>query len=136
MFKRLSIAQFLGCVMECLELRTGLACYADPDGMPSPFLAVQIVKTEPANTKTMFIDCFEVWIHAISKPSLPYSPAKALELVQVIEEAMSDDIDFSEPFSLIRQEYGGLQTLKRDPTDEGHAVLSFNFQICYGYRCK
>lgn len=136
MLQRLSIGQFLGCVIDELERRTGVPCHYDPEGMPSPFFSVQLVKTEPANTKTMFIDRFEVWVHAISEPTKPYSPAKALELVQRLEEAMTEDIELPEPFSLFRQECGGLQTLKRDPTDEGHAVISYSFHVCYGLRCK
>lgn len=136
MLKRLSIAEFLGCLITHIESKTGIKCYDDPDNEKSPLFSVQLVSTEPANTKTMYIDSYEVWIHCISKPRKPYSNTPVLKLVQTLEEAMTDDLALPAPFQMYRQEYRGLQTLKKDPSNEGHAVLSFRFYICYGLRCK
>lgn len=137
MIQRLSIAAFLGCLIEHIEAKTGRKCYDDPDGMASPFFSVQLVKSEPANTKTMFVDMFEVWVHCISEPVKPhYSNSPVLRLVNELEIAMSEDLALPEPYTMFRQEYGGLQTLKKDESMEGHAVLSFSFFVCYGFRCK
>ncbi|MEY8314152.1 DUF5072 family protein [Adlercreutzia muris] len=136
MYRRLSIAQFLGSLIGFIEERTGVKCYDDPDNKPSPLYSVQLVRTQPQNTKTMYIDTYEVWVHCISEAVQPHSNAPVLNLVQTLEEALSTDLPLPEPFKLYRQEYEGLQTLKRDESGEGHAVLAYRFFICYGYRCK
>lgn len=136
MYKRLSIAEFLGSLIDCIEQRTGIKCYDDPNNKPSPLYSVQIVRTQPQNTKTMYIDTYEVWVHCISEAANPYSSAPVLKLVQTLEEAMTQDVKIPAPFQLYRQEYEGLQTLKQDESGEGHAVLSYRFFVCYGYRCK
>lgn len=136
MLKRLSIAEFLGALIDWVSERTGVPCCSDPNGKASPFYAVELLRTEPQNTKTEFVDRYDVSIHCISEPVRPYSSAPVLDLVQKLEEAMSDDLELPEPFDLCRQEYGGLQAVKRDESDEGHAVLSFSFLIGYGFRCK
>lgn len=136
MLKRLSIAEFLGHLIGAVSERTGIPCYDSPEDRPSPLYSVQLVRSEPADTKTMYIDVYSVWIHCIGAPVRPYSNAPVLSLVQALEEAMSDGLALPEPYLLYRQVYDGLQTLKMDETGEGHAVLSFTFHICYGYRCK
>ena len=136
MLKRLGIAQFIACLIRHVERRTGFRCYDDPDGMPSPFYAVQLLKSEPSDTKTMFVDSYDVWFHCIAEPRRPHSNAPVLKLVQSIEEAMTEDIAVPDGFTLIGQTYNGLQTLKTDESDEGHAVLSYRFRVCYGLRCK
>lgn len=136
MLKRLSMAEFLGCLIDHVEERTGLSCYDDPNNKKSPFYSVQLVRSEPANTKTEFRDVYQVWIHCISAPANPFSNAPVLALVQALEEAMTDDMELPDPFCVQRQDYGGLQTLKKDESGEGHAVLSFDFNVRYGFRCK
>ena len=136
MYRRLSIAQFLGSLIGFIEERTGVKCYDDPDNKPSPLYSVQLVRTQPQNTKTMYIDTYEVWVHCISEAVQPHSNAPVLNLVQTLEEALSTDLPLPAPFKHYRQEYEGLQTLKRDESGEGHAVLAYRFFICYGYRCK
>ena len=134
--QRLSIAMFLGALIEFIGGRTGTRCVIDPDGEKSPFYAVELVKSEPADTKTCYVDSYEVWVHCISAPTSPYSSAPVLNMVTRLEEAMGGELELPEPFWLFAQDYGGLQTLKRDGTGEGHAVLSFDFRVCYGFRCK
>lgn len=136
MLKRLSIAEFLGCLIKHIEEKTGISCYDNPVNKPSPLYSVQITKTEPQDTKTMYVDRYDVWIHCISEPTATQSTAPVLELVQQLEEAMTDDVAIPHPFQLLQQVYSGLQTLKIDESNEGHAVLSFSFSICYGFRCK
>lgn len=136
MLQRLSIGAFIGYLIDHIEDRTALRCYDDPNNKESPFYSVQIVKTEPADTKTMYVDVYEVWIHCISEPVKPYSNAPVLALVQNLEEVMTQELALPRPFMIQRQVYNGLQTLKKDESDEGHAVLSFAFHISYGYRCK
>ena len=137
MLKRLSIAELLGCLIGHIEDRTGVPCYDSPDNERSPLYSVQLTRTEPANTKTMYVDVFQVWVHCISEPAVgEYSNAPVLALVQGLEEALSDDLALPSPYRMFRQVYNGLQTLKMDESREGHAVLSFDFHVCYGFRCK
>lgn len=136
MLKRISIAEFLGCLIDHIEANTGIKCCDDPDNVPSPLYGVQFVRSEPCNTKTAFVDMFEVYVHCISEPVHPYSNAPVLELVEKLEEAMTDDLELPEPFIVQRQVYNGLTELKKDESGEGHAVLGLAFYICYGFRCK
>lgn len=134
--KRFGIGEFIGALISHIEQNTNLPCYDSPDGKMSPFYSVELVKSEPQNTKTMFVDMYEVWIHCIGEPVKPYSNAQVLELVSTLEEAMTVELTLPAPYELISQDYGGLQTLKRDESGEGHAVLSYVFLVCYGFRCK
>lgn len=134
--RRLSIAEFIGCLIDHIEEHTGLPCYDDPDGKASPFYSVQLVRSEPADTKTEFRDVYTVWIHCISKAVRPHSNAPVLVLVQKLEEAMTAELELPCPHLLQRQDYSGVQVLKKDESGEGHAVLSFDFHIRYGFRCK
>lgn len=136
MLSRLSIGMFLGLLIDHVEGKTGLRCYDDPNNKESPLYSVQLVRSEPSDTKTMYVDVLEVWAHCVSAPVKPYSNAPVLELVQTLEEAMSEDVALPDGYRMLRQVYNGLQTLKVDESGEGHAVLSFQFHICYGFRCK
>ena len=136
MLKRLSIAEFLGALIDAVEARTGLRCYSDPNGEKSPFFCAEVLGTEPANTKTMFVDRFDVRFHCISEAVVPYSKAPAFRRVQALEEALTEDLALPEPFYMHRQESMGLQTMKKDETGEGHAVLEYSFHVCYGLICK
>ena len=136
MLQRMSIAEFLGVLNAAVEDRTGYPCHPNPDGKESPFYSVQLIKTEPKNTKTSFVDRYEVWIHCVAAPVVPHSDAPVLDLVQTIEEAMTDDVDLDGSFEMFNQQSNGLQSLKKDESGEGHAVLSFYFDVQYGLRCK
>lgn len=136
MIQRLSAADFVGRLMEVLENRTGIPCYSSPDDEPSPLLSVQLLRSHPENTKTMFIDVFDIWIHCISEAAIPYSDAPALELVKKVEGALMLPFNLPPPFTLQNIEYDGLETVKKDETGEGHAVLSFHFSVCYGFDVK
>lgn len=136
MLKRMSVAEFLGAVFDHIEEKTGIPCYDDPVDKESPFYSTQLMKTEPADTKTSFVDRYEVWVHCISSPSAPYSNQPVLDLVTKLEEVMTEEISVCEPYRLNRQVYKGLQTLKKDESNEGHAILSFDFFICYGFKFK
>lgn len=136
MIQRLNVALFMGAVINAVEARTGLRCYDNAENAESPFYCIEFIESKPANTKTMFVDHFTVWVHAISEAPHPWSSVPVLTLAHKLEEAMSTDIDVPEPFHVVRQEYGGMKTVKKDESGEGHAVLEFEFFICYGFKCK
>ena len=136
MLQRMSIGEFLGVLVKTVNERTGLACEVGEYEGKSPFYAVEVLPSEPANTKTMFVERYKVWIHCISEPVEPYSHAPVLRLVQGLEEALTRDIPLSEPFQLNNQTHEGVQTLKKDESGEGHAVVAYSFEVCYGFKCK
>lgn len=136
MLQRMSIGEFLGVLIETVGERTNLPCVDSPDGEKSPFYSIELMPSEPANTKTMFVERYRVWIHCIAAPVVPYSNAPVLRLVQKLEEALTKDIPIPEPFRLNNQTYEGVQALKKDESGEGHAVLAYSFDVCYGFMCK
>lgn len=136
MLQRMGIGEFLGVLIETIGERTGLPCVDSPDGEESPFYSIELTRTEPANTKTSFVDKYSVWIHCVAAPVTPYSNAPVLRLVKTLEEALTRDIPLSEPFRLNNQTYEGVQALKKDESGEGHAVLAYSFEVCYGFKCK
>lgn len=134
--KRLSAGVFLGTLIETIEDRTGTPCYDTPDGEESPLYSVEFMQLEPSNTKTMFVDRFDVRIHCIAAEVIPHSNAPVLRMVQTLEENMDLRITLDEPFHIYNQEYRGIRALKKDESGEGHAVTDWSFYVCYGYRCK
>lgn len=138
MLKRLGIADFLGLFIAHVEEGTGLRCYEAPLDQKSPFYALDLIETEPRNTKTEFIDRFQVTLHAIAAPSIgAFSFQPVLELEHTLEEVMTRPLKVPEPFCLVNQEFVGVNALKCDEeTMEGHAVLTFVFDVSYGFACK
>ena len=136
MTRRMSIAEFLGCLIDHIEEHTGIKCCDFPDNVPSPLFSVEIETTEDARTKTMFLDVFNVLVHCISEAAEPFSTAPVLRLVEQAEEALESEVEIPGPFALNSQDFMGLRSVTRDQSGEGHAVLSYRFEICYGLICK
>lgn len=135
MYRQLGLLDLIHAVQEKIENKTGLRCYdAVPDNAPSPFYFAEVVSKRPAHTKTMYRDVFTVWIHAIAEPG--ESSVPVYELTQLLEEAMTEDIILPDDFELILQTNNGVQRIKTDETNEKHAVLAFEFTVCYGFKCK
>lgn len=135
-YKQLGLVDLIAAVQSKVKERTGLACYdAIETNTQSPFYYVQVVGKRPAHTKTMWRDIFTVWIHAIAEPG--DSSVQVYELIQKLEEALTEDIVLPEDYELIMQTNNGIQTIKTDEvTNEKHAVLSYEFTVCYGFKCK
>ena len=72
---RLSIAEFLGYLIDQVAERTGHPCHDYPENAESPFYGISSVSTEARNTKTMYIDVFSIDIDAVSAPVEP-SPTR------------------------------------------------------------
>lgn len=134
-YKQMGLVDLISAIQEKVEERTGLRCYdAVPINKPSPFYYAEVVGKRPAHSKTMWRDIFTVWIHAIAEPG--ESSVQIYELIQNLEEALTEDIDLPEEYQLIMQTNNGIQTIKTDETNEKHAVLAYEFMVCYGYKCK
>lgn len=137
MLRRLSPTELLSVLINHVESRTGIRLYDNPEGKKSPFYSFDSIEREPNNTKTMFMDRFSLSIHCISAPPLgEYSSQPVLEMENRLEEALTDELELPEPYELVHQECQGINAVKRDPSGEGHAVVSYNFDVCYGFRCK
>lgn len=137
MLKKLGFVKFIKSVIDRVELGTELKCYdAIPRNAPSPFYYAEIVGLRPANTKTMFVDVFTVFIHAIAEEQENNSSVAVYKMIQDLEEAMTKEIDIGCEFRLIEQNSLGLQNIQTDETNEKHAILSYEFKICYGFKAK
>lgn len=134
-YKQMGLVDLISAIQNKVEEGPGLRCYdAVPVNKPSPFYYAEVVGKRPAHSKTMWRDIFTVWIHAIAEPG--ESSVQIYELIQKLEEALTEDIDLPEEYELIMQTNNGIQTIKTDETKEKHAVLAYEFMICYGYKCK
>lgn len=134
-YKQMGLVELISAIQKKVENKTDLKCFdAVPVNEVSPFYYAQVVGKRPAHSKTMWRDIFTVWIHAIAKPG--ESSVQIYELIQKLEEALTEDIDLPEEYELIMQTNNGIQTIKADETGEKHAVLAYEFMVCYGYKCK
>lgn len=135
-YKQLGLVDLISAIQKKVKEGTGIECYDAVDlNTPSPFYYVQVVGKRPGHTKTMWRDIFTVWIHVIAEPG--DSSVSAYELIQKLEEALTEDITLPEGYELITQTNNGIQTIKTDEaTNEKHAVLSYEFTVCYGFKCK
>lgn len=138
-YERLSPTVLIAAIQSKIEGKTGLRCYDYVDlNTPSPFYFAELVRSMPANSKTMFRDVFTVNIHCIAAPPEGdvISSTGVYELIDGLEEALTEDIELPEPFELIMQINNGIQNIKTDETREKHATLSYDFMVCYGFMCK
>lgn len=135
MYKQLGLLDLIYAIQVKVEAKTKLRCYdAVPNNAPSPFYFAEVIAKRPAHTKTMYRDVFTVWIHAVAEPG--QSSVRIYELIQLLEESLTEDIILPEGFELILQTNNGVQRIKTDETNEKHAVLAFEFTVCYGFKCK
>jgi hypothetical protein len=136
--RRLSPVDLLAAVVARVEAGTGTKCVLDPSDEESPLYSVSFVGSRPGRSKTLFLDVMDVQVHAISQPS--GSEGEVLAMVAALEEAMEEDVvvDASEcpVFHLVRQDDMGVQTVKRDPTGEWHAIVAYELTVSYGIIAK
>lgn len=135
MYKQLGLVDLISAVQGRVEARTGLKCYdhAPKDTLP-PFYFAEVISKKPANSKTMYRDIFTVALYCAAGPD--GSPKGVYDLIDSLEEAMSEDIELPDDFELIMQTNGGVQTIKTDETGQKHAVLTYEFTVCYGFIYK
>ena len=134
-YRKLSPIDMIASIQSKVEDGTGLRCYDHvPMNATSPFYFAEITRILPSNTKTMFRDNYTVLIHCIAEKS--DSSIGVYNLIQNLQEALSEDISIPDPYILIMQTDGGVQTIKTDETGEKHAVVTYDFMVCYGFNCK
>lgn len=135
MFSQLGLVDLISAVQKTVQIKTGLRCYDSvPDNAPSPFYFAEVVSKRPEKNKMMFKDVFTVFIHAIASPGA--SSVEIYDLIQKLEEALTTEIELPTGFDLLLQSNAGLQTIQTDETNEKHAVIAYEFTVCYGYKIK
>ena len=135
MLRRMNITDLMKAVQTQIKANTGLPCYDSiPANAQSPFYFMSYAGSQPADTKTMFVDRHTVDIHIIADPSPSSVPV--FKYIQLLEQAMTEDITIPKEYKLVRQSSGGVRTIQNDGTGEKHAVMSFTFMISYGYKVK
>lgn len=134
-YQKLSPVTLVAAVQDKVESLTGLRCYDHvPLNEESPLYFAEITRILPANSKTMFRDVYSVAIHCIAEKNT--SSVGVYNLIEKLQSALSEDIILPEPFELVMQTENGVQTIKTDETGEKHAIVNFDFMVCYGFMCK
>ena len=134
-YQKLSPVTLIAAVQEKVEALTGLRCYDHvPLDEASPLYFAEITRIQPANSKTMYRDVYSVAIHCIAEESP--SSVGVYNLIENLQSALSEDITLPEPFELVMQTDNGVQTIKTDESGEKHAIVSYDFTVCYGFICK
>lgn len=134
-YQKLSPVTLMAAVQDKIERLTDLRCYDHvPLNEESPLYFAEITRIQPANSKTMFRDVYSVAIHCIAEESP--SSVGVYNLIENLQSALSEDITLPEPFELVMQTDNGVQTIKTDESGEKHAIVNFDFMVCYGFMCK
>lgn len=135
MIARLSITTLMAAVQKVVERNTSYRCYdAVPENAVAPFYFVEVVSIQPKNAKFMYVDAFNLYIHCIAEASP--SSVQVHELIQKLQEALTEEIALDLPYRLLRSVDNGVIVIKTDETGEKHAVCSFTFEVSYGFICK
>ena len=134
-YQKLSPVTLIAAVQDKIERLTDLRCYDHvPMNEESPLYFAEITRIQPANSKTMYRDVYSVAIHCIAEESP--SSVGVYNLIENLQSALSEDITLPEPFELVMQTDNGVQTIKTDESGEKHAIVSYDFTVCYGFICK
>lgn len=134
-YQKLSPVTLIAAVQDKVEALTGLRCYDHvPLNEASPLYFAEITRIRPANSKTMYRDVYSSAIHCIAEESP--SSVGVYNLIENLQSALSEDISLLEPFTLVMQTDNGVQTIKTDESGEKHAIVNFDFMVCYGFMCK
>lgn len=135
MIRKISITTLMASIIDLVERNTGIRCYdAVPPNADSPFYYVELVSVKPKNAKSMYVDSYNFQFHCIA--DVDYSSVKIHELIQGLEEALTEDITLDDPYNLIRTVDNGVSVIKTDETGQKHAVLPVSYEISYGFICK
>lgn len=134
-YQKLSPVTLIAAVQDKIESLTDLRCYDHvPLNEVSPLYFAEITRIQPANSKTMYRDVYSSAIHCIAEESP--SSVGVYNLIENLQSALSEDITLPEPFELVMQTDNGVQTIKTDESGEKHAIVSYDFTVCYGFICK
>lgn len=136
MLKKYNLIDLIKLVKDQLAENTGATVYdtLPPQDAPSPFYFVEFRRSLEIKSKVYFVDQYTLYIHAIG--SVNGTNAEIYKMLDSMRDAMTCDIQVAEPYVLINQQNDGVLNIKKDETNELHAVVSFTFRIAYGLRTK
>lgn len=135
MIKKINLIDLHEATKNKLEEKTDLRAYdIVPEDVKAPFLSLQCVGKEDSSTKTMFIEKFIFYIHCFAEGD---SSTKIYDVINKVEEALTEDIELPSEYNLVNQvEEGIVQIITETETFEKRAILEYSFNICYGFKCK
>lgn len=135
MHRKIGFAELAAAVLNTLRRNTAFSCYdAVPTDAPSPLLFVEVIGKRDASSKTMYKEIFTVQVHAVASPG--DARTEIYQMIQQVEEALTEDIALPEPITLVLQTETGVQSMQKEATNEWHAVLSYDLTVSYGWKCK
>lgn len=135
MLKRLSYIDLFLALKDLIEGKTGVKVVdAIESNETAPFYYVEIVSKADDSTKTMWREVITIWFHAISGDQ--DSKEEIYDLIHKLEEALTVELPLPDDYDLLDQRQDGPFHIQRDETGEWHAVISYNFKICYGFKTK
>ncbi|MDT2258176.1 DUF5072 family protein [Paenibacillus larvae] len=135
MLQKLSFVEVLSAVHKKVEENTGLRCYDSiPNNEPVPFYFVEIVGQTPEPSKTMWKEKYQIFIHAFADGRNGSVPI--FDLIQKLEEALTERIRIPEPFDLLMQTPTGVQRILIEEDGTKHAIMGYDIVICYGFKVK
>lgn len=135
MLKQFPITELIKAIQTQVREGTGLKCldHVEKDEK-SPFYYVEFRQSRPGNSKTMFVQDYTIYIHVVTEES--ESSVPVYKYIELLEEALTQDIVIPEPYNLVMQTDNGVQTIYREETGELHGIVNFTFRISYGWKCK
>lgn len=134
MYRQLNITDLFKGIKERIETSTPFKCYdIPPENAPSPLVIMDLIRMDPADTKTMYVKKYTVNLHVIGAPR---TGSEILNHLTEIQEAMTEEIQIPECFNLLSQDDLGIQSIYTDETGERHAILSYMFTVNYGLKIK
>lgn len=132
MIKKLNITQIHAALRTLIETNTGMKAYdVVPVDAPAPFYFIEVAGRENIDTKALLRERVTVNVHGIAADT-----AGVYDLINSLDEAMTEEIALPEGYELIRQIDNGLSGILIDETEERHSVCSYSFDICYGTKIK
>lgn len=135
MLQKLSFVEVLSSVQKKVEENTRVRCYDSiPKNAVVPYYFVEIVGQAPEPSKTMWKEKYQIFIHAFADGSSGSIPI--FDLIQKLEEALTERIRIPEQFDLLMQTPTGVQRIIREEDETKHAVMGYDIVVCYGFKTK
>lgn len=135
MLRQLNLTDLMASIIGQIEINTDLPVYdMPPIDAPAPFVFVELINIQNADTKTMYCKEYRVWAHVIAEEVNSSMPVYAY--IQKVQEALSTNIRLPRDYYLVTQMDDGVQTIKKDESGEKHAVLQYTFKVAYGFKAK
>ena len=135
MMKKLSFVTLLAAVIQKVEENTGLRCYdAVPKDTAPPYYQAVFAGQLPEPNKTMLKERYQIHIHAVADGT--NGSVAIFDLIQKVDEAMTEHIELPEDYELIMQTPTGAQPPYLDEDGTMRSIIGYDLTIFYGYKMK